>query len=847
MPVQSKMMHAGKAAAVGAIAAYTFAASTAFVQHGRAVGADARLLETVQPGHHLPAVASSSSRPAQQPTTRVPTAACAASAIALAAAGTRKKMPRRSNLSRAATKSDDALQTSPTSPKDHHVIYDMPPASGSRVGAGGQYAFHKTQEQYDLEETVSLAAGVLENPGSVNTDVILRIRDCAFRALHSDLAQKHKCVMSAFADVLSSAPSMAHPVVSIREQQRWAANALASMLLAFTVQLHPAMAADQVTYSDFLAQVEQGNVEAVRVKPDMLSAQFRSKDGQRREVNLIPNVAVEDALFDKLVDNKVDVVMQTSQMDSGNPLEFLGRFAGPIAWLIAGLLLLFGGIGQGGAGGPLGGNNPFQMTKSPAKVIKEGEVGTKFADVAGCDGAKQELMEVVDFLKNSERYSSLGATIPKGALLAGPPGTGKTLLAKAVAGEAGVPFFSVSASEFVEVFAGAGAGRVRDLFAEAKKAAPCIIFIDEIDAVGRQRSAGFGQGNDEREQTVNQLLTEMDGFDANNGVVVIAATNRADTLDSALVRPGRFDRQIQVEPPDVEGRDAILKVHARSKSLAPGVDLAAVARQTPGFAGADLANLLNEAAIVAARQDKAEVEQDDIADALERISIGLEKKDAVMSEKKKRLVAYHEAGHAILGALVNDYDVVAKISIVPRGPTGGVTIFMPSEERLNSGLYSKEFLENRMCVALGGRIAEELINGVENVTTGASNDFQQCTQVAQAMVTQLGMSPVVGQRCLGGGQQQPFMGRDMMGQGAPPISQSLMEKIDLEVKRIVNEQYARGKELLESNRYLLDKLADKLCEQEKVNGDELLRLINEVALEDKLVAAPLLAERSDGN
>mmetsp|Transcript_5753 Transcript_5753/g.12562 ORF Transcript_5753/g.12562 Transcript_5753/m.12562 type:complete len:814 (-) Transcript_5753:29-2470(-) len=813
MPVQSKMMHAGKAAAVGAIAAYTFAASTAFVQHGRAVGADARLLETVQPGHHLPAVASSSSRPAQQPTTRVPTAACAASAIALAAAGTRKKMPRRSNLSRAATKSDDALQTSPTSPK---------------------------------EETVSLAAGVLENPGSVNTDVILRIRDCAFRALQSDLAAKHKCVTTAFAEVVSSAPSMVGPSVCNGQQQRWVASALASMLLAFTVQLQPAVATDQLTYSDFLAEVEQGNVEAVRVQSDMLSAEFRSKDGQRREVNLIPNVAVEDALFDKLVEKKVDVIVQTMQMDSGNPLEFLGRFAGPIAWLVAGLLLLSGGGGQPGAGGPAGGN-PFEMTKSPARVIKEGEVGTQFADVAGCDGAKQELMEVVDFLKNSDRYSSLGAKIPKGALLAGPPGTGKTLLAKAVAGEAGVPFFSVSASEFVEVFAGAGAGRVRDLFAEAKKAAPCIIFIDEIDAVGRQRSAGFGQGNDEREQTVNQLLTEMDGFDANNGVVVIAATNRADTLDSALVRPGRFDRQIQVEPPDVEGRDAILKVHARSKSLAPGVDLAAVARQTPGFAGADLANLLNEAAIVAARQDKAEVEQDDIADALERISIGLEKKDAVMSEKKKRLVAYHEAGHAILGALVNDYDVVAKISIVPRGPTGGVTIFMPSEERLNSGLYSKEFLENRMCVALGGRIAEELINGADNVTTGASNDFQQCTQVAQAMVTQLGMSPVVGQRSLSGGQQQPFMGRDMMGQGAPPISQNLKEQIDDEVNRIVNAQYTRGKHLLESNRYLLDKLANKLCEQEKVNGDELMKMINEVALEDKLVAAPLLSERQDDN
>merc|ERR1719215_1808122 len=481
--------------------------------------------------------------------------------------------------------------------------------------------------------------------------------------------------------------------------------------------------------------------------------------------------------------------------------------------------------------------NPFSQGKSPAKIIKDGDTKVKFGDVAGCDGAKEELVEVVDFLKNTSRYSDLGAKIPKGALLVGPPGTGKTLLAKAVAGEAGVPFFSISASEFVEVFAGIGASRVRDLFADAKKNAPCIIFIDEIDAVGRQRSAGFGQGNDEREQTVNQLLTEMDGFEGNNGVVVIAATNRADILDQALVRPGRFDRQIQVDPPDVEGRTAILKVHAKDKSLAPSVDLTAVARQTPGMSGADLANLLNEGAIVAARQNKMEVDQDDISNALERIQIGLEKKDAVMSEKKRKLVAYHEAGHAILGALMNDFDIVAKISIVPRGPAGGVTIFMPSEDRLNTGLCSKEFLENRMCVALGGRLAEEIINGKDNVTTGASNDFQQCTQVAMAMVTQLGMSDVVGQRVIGqqGGGGNPFMGRDMMGGGAPPVSQSLRQLVDNEVKRIVDFQYKRGMELLKSNMYLLDSLADMLLEREKVGGEELVKLINMAAAQGKLV------------
>jgi len=390
-----------------------------------------------------------------------------------------------------------------------------------------------------------------------------------------------------------------------------------------------------------------------------------------------------------------------------------------------------------------------------------------------------------------------------------------------------------------EVYAGIGAARVRDLFSEAKKSAPCIIFIDEIDAVGRQRSAGFGQGNDEREQTVNQLLTEMDGFDGNKGVVVLAATNRADILDNALVRPGRFDRRIQVDPPDVEGRTAILKVHAKDKSLAPGVDLQAIARQTPGMSGADLANLLNEGAIVAARKNQSTIEQDDIASALERIFIGLEKKDAVMTEKKKKLVAYHEAGHAIVGALMNDYDVVAKISIVPRGPAGGVTIFMPSEDRLNSGLYSKEFLENRMCVALGGRLAEEILNGKDNVTTGASNDFQQCTQVAEAMVKQLGMSDIVGQRVIGGqeGGGGPFMGRDFMGGGAPPVSQSLRQKIDAEVRRIVDEQYERGMKLLSSNMPLLHSLAEKLIDQEKVSGEELMKLVNETAAQGKLTLA----------
>jgi len=692
-----------------------------------------------------------------------------------------------------------------------------------------------------LSQLVSLAVDMATQPGQVDAAFVARIGDFAAAELRKREEQGGPAAQ-AFAQVVESADAAAREAAG--RQLRWASTAVASMLLACAVSLQPASALDAVTYSDFLGEVQRGNVEMVRVQSDLLTAQYTAKDGSRHEVNLVPNGAVDDALFNTLADKKIDVVMQNASAGGGGPLDFLARFAGPVAWLIAGLLLLFGGAGAGGPAG-MGGQNPFQLGKSPAKVVKDGDTKVKFNDVAGCDGAKEELVEVVDFLKNTSRYSELGAKIPKGALLVGPPGTGKTLLAKAVAGEAGVPFFSVSASEFVEVFAGIGAARVRDLFSDAKKSAPCIIFIDEIDAVGRQRSAGFGQGNDEREQTVNQLLTEMDGFEGNNGVVVLAATNRADILDQALVRPGRFDRQIQVDPPDVEGRTAILKVHAEDKSLGPAVDLSAIARQTPGMSGADLANLLNEGAIVAARQNKTEIDQDDISSALERISIGLEKKDAVMSEKKRKLVAYHEAGHAVLGALMNDFDVVAKISIVPRGPAGGVTIFMPSEERLNTGLYSKEFLENRMCVALGGRLAEEIINGKDNVTTGASNDFQQCTQVAQAMVTQLGMSDVVGQRVIGqqqgGGGGGPFMGRDFMGGGAPPVSQSLRQKVDAEVKRVVEEQYQRGMRLLTSNMPLLDALAQKLLDQEKVSGQELMKLINETAAQGQLASLAVVA------
>mmetsp|Transcript_1961 Transcript_1961/g.7280 ORF Transcript_1961/g.7280 Transcript_1961/m.7280 type:complete len:441 (+) Transcript_1961:1092-2414(+) len=417
-----------------------------------------------------------------------------------------------------------------------------------------------------------------------------------------------------------------------------------------------------------------------------------------------------------------------------------------------------------------------------------------------------------------------GAKIPKGCLLRGPPGMGKTLLAKAIAGEAGVPFFSCAASEFVGLFVGVGASRVRDLFEKAKAKAPCIVFIDEIDAVGRQRGAGMGGGNDEREQTINQLLTEMDGFEGNTGVIVLAATNRPDVLDQALLRPGRFDRQVTVDRPDLQGRVKILQVHSKGKQLSKDVDLEKVARRTPGFTGADLQNLMNEAAILAARRELKEISKEEIADALERIIAGPEKKNSVMSDKKKKLVAYHEAGHALVGALLPEYDPVAKISIVPRGGAGGLTFFAPSEERLESGLYSRSYLENQMAVALGGRIAEELIFGEDDITTGASNDFMQVTRTARMMITQMGFSKTLGQISYGGGGPN-FLGQEL-GSGSD-YSQSTADKIDEEVKDLVKRAYRRAKDLVLSNIEVLHKTAEILLEKETIDGEEFQRVVAE--------------------
>jgi cell division protease FtsH len=500
--------------------------------------------------------------------------------------------------------------------------------------------------------------------------------------------------------------------------------------------------------------------------------------------------------------------------------SILVRLAGSLIFpvlLLVGLFFLL----RRAQNGP--GSQAMNFGKSKARVQMEPQTQVTFGDVAGIDQAKLELTEIVDFLKNADRFTAVGAKIPKGCLLVGPPGTGKTLLAKAVAGEAGVPFFSISGSEFVEMFVGVGASRVRDLFEQAKSNAPCIVFIDEIDAVGRQRGAGMGGGNDEREQTLNQLLTEMDGFEGNTGIIIIAATNRPDVLDAALLRPGRFDRQVVVDRPDFGGRSEILNVHARGKTLAKDVDLDRIARRTPGFTGADLSNLLNEAAILAARRNLTEVSMDEINDAIDRVMAGPEKKDRVMSEKRKELVAYHEAGHALVGALMPDYDPVQKISIIPRGQAGGLTWFTPSEDRMDSGLYSRSYLQNQMAVALGGRVAEELIYGDEEVTTGASNDLQQVARVAKQMVTRFGMSDRLGPVALGRSQGSMFLGRDVMAER--DFSDETAAAIDDEVRNLVDQAYRRCKQTLVENRAVLDKLANMLMEKETVDAEELQDLL----------------------
>jgi cell division protease FtsH len=565
-------------------------------------------------------------------------------------------------------------------------------------------------------------------------------------------------------------------------------------------------------YSKLVDAVQKNQVEKIGISADRSQARIVMPDGSRVVVNLPP----DPQFIDILRDNKVDINILPPS-DEGFWLRALSTFLVPIALLI-GLFVLF----RRAQSGP--GNQALNFGKSRARVQMEPQTQVTFNDVAGIEQAKLELTEVVDFLKNADRFTAVGAKIPKGVLLVGPPGTGKTLLARAVAGEAGVPFFSISGSEFVEMFVGVGASRVRDLFEQAKANAPCIVFIDEIDAVGRQRGAGLGGGNDEREQTLNQLLTEMDGFEGNTGIIIIAATNRPDVLDSALMRPGRFDRQVVVDRPDYKGRLEILNVHARGKTLGKDVDVEKIARRTPGFTGADLSNLLNEAAILAARRNLSEISMDEVNDAIDRVLAGPEKKDRVMSERRKTLVAYHEAGHALVGALMPDYDPVQKISIIPRGRAGGLTWFTPSEEQMDSGLYSRSYLQNQMAVALGGRIAEEIIFGDEEVTTGASNDLQQVARVARQMVTRFGMSDRLGPVALGRQQGNPFLGRDIVAER--DFSEETAAAIDDEVRNLVDQAYRRAKEVLVKNRKVLDIISDKLIEKETVDAEELQAILN---------------------
>ena len=494
---------------------------------------------------------------------------------------------------------------------------------------------------------------------------------------------------------------------------------------------------------------------------------------------------------------------------------FLGNLLFPIL-LIGSLFFLF----RRSSNLPGGPGQAMSFGKSKARFQMEAKTGIMFHDVAGIDEAKEELQEVVTFLKEPERFTAVGAKIPKGVLLVGPPGTGKTLLAKAIAGEAGVPFFSISGSEFVEMFVGVGASRVRDLFKKAKESAPCLIFIDEIDAVGRQRGAGIGGGNDEREQTLNQLLTEMDGFEGNTGIIIIAATNRPDVLDSALMRPGRFDRQVMVDAPDFKGRVEILEVHARNKKLADDVSLKSVARRTPGFSGADLANLLNEAAILTARRRKEAITTLEIDDSIDRIVAGMEGTPLVDS-KSKRLIAYHEVGHAIVGTLVKDHDPVQKVTLIPRGQARGLTWFTPNEEQ---GLITKTQLIARIAGALGGRAAEEEVIGYDEVTTGAGSDLQQVSDVARQMVTRFGMSDL-GPLSLENSSSEVFLGGGLMNRAE--YSEEVAMKIDNQVRTLAKQSHEIAKKLIRDNREVIDRLVELLIEKETIDGEELRKIVAE--------------------
>ena len=599
--------------------------------------------------------------------------------------------------------------------------------------------------------------------------------------------------------------------------------ALASML--FT---GPTTSTKTLSYTEFLSKVKNAEIKEVVISNDTVIAKpvqdeiKTNVDGKETvTASLRYNVTIpvnDTSLYPVLEENNVDVEIKKSN-ESSSMMGIMGT-ALPILLIVAFFVILAKVIQSGGS-------QALSFGKSKAKMMLDSKVKVTFKDVAGIDEEKQELEEIVDFLKNGEKYLKLGAKIPKGVLLVGAPGTGKTLMAKAVAGEAGVPFFSISGSDFVEMFVGVGASRVRDLFEQAKKHQPCIVFIDEIDAVGRQRGAGLGGGHDEREQTLNQLLVEMDGFDGNTNIIILAATNRPDILDNALLRPGRFDRQIMVSLPDVKGREQILNVHAKGKPLDTDVDLKVLAKRTPGFTGADLQSLLNEAALLAARKNKTAINMVEIDSAIDRVLAGIEKKSKVMTDEDKEITSYHEVGHALLAKLLKDCDELHKVTIIPRGYALGITWTKPEDNRVH---VSKSKLLDQITMTLGGRVAEEIVYGADKISTGASSDIEKVTSIAKKMVSQWGMSEKMGAMTYGKSQEHVFMGRDFGT--TRDFSEEFAAELDREVKKIIDGRYEVAKQLLSDNRDLLDAIAKELLEKETLDDSDVTEIITRIKGEE---------------
>ena len=582
---------------------------------------------------------------------------------------------------------------------------------------------------------------------------------------------------------------------------------IAAVLLTVFNNFNVDTSPQTMNYSQFVQQVQNQQVRSVTIDGYRITGE--RSDGSQFET--VRPAAEDPKLMDDLLSNSVTVIGREPQQQSLWTRLLIASF--PILLILA-IFMFFMRQMQGGAGGKGG---PMSFGKSKAKLLSQDQIKTTFADVAGCDEAKEEVEELVDFLRDPSKFQRLGGTIPRGVLMVGPPGTGKTLLAKSIAGEAKVPFFSISGSDFVEMFVGVGASRVRDMFEQAKKQAPCIIFIDEIDAVGRSRGAGMGGGNDEREQTLNQLLVEMDGFEANEGIIVIAATNRPDVLDPALLRPGRFDRQVVVPLPDIRGREHILNVHLRKVPLADDVKPSLIARGTPGFSGADLANLVNEAALFAARGNKRLVSMEELEQAKDKIMMGAERRSMVMTEKEKLNTAYHEAGHAIIGLVAPEHDPVYKVTIIPRGRALGVTMFLPEQDRYS---LSRQQILSQICSLFGGRIAEEMTLGPNGVTTGASNDIKRATELAHNMVAKWGLSEEMGPIMYDEDESHQFLGGP--GQGGGKLkSGETVSRLDKEVRKVIDECYATAEQILEENRDKLDAMAEALMKYETIDADQL--------------------------